>query len=216
MKEVQFRWSYQDLPEVLNSFLAFTGTGEATMRLYDDGWRIANLSIVESDAAPPRTASQKKQIQAFKETEWARQRAAAAEAERRAAEHSRRLAESQTPTRTIGEYKHYENMGDGSTGDKWKLGIIKLTDVGFSLVRGYTTHNIGFATFTGIEIPYVNGNRYSDRLAFHIFAKLKRPLGGYSSSELGLLFVDAGDRERLCRDLLAAYKAWALKYPEFR
>ena len=45
IKEVQFSWRYHDVPGPLNRFIVSGGTGEAVIRLYDDGWRLENINL---------------------------------------------------------------------------------------------------------------------------------------------------------------------------
>lgn len=45
IKEAQFSWAYTDLPSVIKRFASRGGTGEGYFRLYDDGWRLEDVSL---------------------------------------------------------------------------------------------------------------------------------------------------------------------------
>src|ERR1035441_6172152 len=42
MKEVLFRWSFVNIPNVLRPYVVGGGTGRAIIRLFDDGWRVGS------------------------------------------------------------------------------------------------------------------------------------------------------------------------------
>ncbi|MDD3471319.1 MAG: hypothetical protein PHS86_00905 [Syntrophaceae bacterium] len=55
MKEAKFTWAYVGLPSILKRYAVFGGTGTALLRLYDDGWRVEDISLSFSDTPAPLT-----------------------------------------------------------------------------------------------------------------------------------------------------------------
>ena len=43
LKLAKFSWKYKNLPQEIQPFACAGGTGSATFRLYDDGWRVGQV-----------------------------------------------------------------------------------------------------------------------------------------------------------------------------
>ncbi len=78
LQEVHFTWTLVGLPDRLKPLAAWTGTGEAIMRLFDDGWRLDSISSQRFDKSATRpTPAQQAQIDQFRAAELERVRAEA-------------------------------------------------------------------------------------------------------------------------------------------
>jgi hypothetical protein len=129
MKEVLFRWSMVNVPDVLKPFVAVGGTGRATMRLYDDGWRVENGPNLSNDTTPSTlTAAQKVQIDSLREAERNRLREAAVKAQSAEKLRLDRITTSKTPTQTLYKFKSQTSFQVGSGREQFTTFNIEVTD----------------------------------------------------------------------------------------
>lgn len=96
-----FTWKYTGLPKYSSNFAAAGGTGKAEFRLYDDGWRLSNVLLM--DAAKERYAvSDEARAQVISELRAAVEAKAEA-ARRKQAEDAARRAAAEAERRRLRE-----------------------------------------------------------------------------------------------------------------
>ena len=129
VKEAQFTWGYVELPSLVKRYALQGGTGSATFRLFDDGWRLERVNTQVSNT--PVTLSPKEVEEESADTQ--------AEAERRklAIENQvKHIQESRTPKKVIETFSFptFTNLGN----KLWEKPItqeIILTDVDVEFIE---------------------------------------------------------------------------------
>jgi hypothetical protein len=143
MKEVLFRWTMVNVPDVLKPFVAVGGTGKAIMRLYDDGWRVENGPSLSNDTTPPTlTAAQKAQIDSLREAHFNRVREAAAKAQSAEKLRLEKVAASKTPTQTLYKFKAQTLLSVAPFPDKRTTVDVEVTDANVTIDVEATSANV--------------------------------------------------------------------------
>jgi hypothetical protein len=102
MKEVTFTWSSRGIPGLLRPIVCVSGTGQAILRRYDDGWRVQEVgSLRKNCAARAWTDLERTQIAQFKTAEQERLRVEAEKAQRAESQRLEQIEVSKKPTREL-------------------------------------------------------------------------------------------------------------------
>ncbi|MBU4185842.1 MAG: DUF1566 domain-containing protein [Proteobacteria bacterium] len=60
-KQVHFQWKYENIPFIPKRYVIEGGTGTAMMRKYDDGWRLEEISLKQSDSEASLSAMEQEE-----------------------------------------------------------------------------------------------------------------------------------------------------------
>jgi hypothetical protein len=136
LKEAQFDWEYIDLPSIARRFAVRGGKGVGVFRLFDDGWRLAEVKLEASEEAVQLSAAEEQQQAADIQAEQERKRQEMLAQQRANAERARRLEQSSTPTKVLRSYEFALPSGFG-VNKKLTPHKIVLTDVDITGTSSY-------------------------------------------------------------------------------
>jgi hypothetical protein len=190
MKEAQFIWEYQDLPSIAKRFVLRGGSGVAEFRLYDDGWRIENLSLKDGTEPASLSASERADEEKDRNAEVQRQEAERQQKEMQEAQKkaeagklARLVEESKQPTHDIGKYR-YVACAAGGAQSKSVYGQVTLTDAGMN--------------FSGTNNCLIPGWGRSTTIAFYyLYKQNQMPISGEKSGNLFYLKTRSGSTANL-------------------
>ncbi len=111
VKFAQFTWQYEALPSLVKRFAVKGGNGSAVLQLYDDGWRIAQVTMAPSEEPAPLSAEEIKAVGEDEAAESSRRAELAKAASIAANKLAARIQESRSPTRVIRTFIHKCNSG---------------------------------------------------------------------------------------------------------
>jgi hypothetical protein len=94
MKEAIFTWEYREIPRILKRLCSRGGSGTATLRLFDDGWRIESVRAEASPEGIPLSESEKAEEAADLQAEQDRRQKIQERLEER-------IAQSKKPTKVL-------------------------------------------------------------------------------------------------------------------
>lgn len=208
VKEVQYQWEYNNLKGPARRFIVRGGTGVALMRLYDDGWRIEEISIKEGTQgfvlSPAEKAEADKDRRAELERKRAEQERLAQEAERKRREKEKRdrlIAESKKVKRTIGSFTCLDSFRGKNRSGR----TISLTDV-----------SVNHSCRTREDIWYGDIDE-------HIRTKCKQTAMGWTKpcviinpGRTWLVFDSRTKRDSFFKALDLAISKWRSSYPELQ
>lgn len=102
---VNFDWQYNNLPPLSRRIAVKGGQGRAAFRLFDDGWRVANLiSITVSETPYPLSQREEQEIAKDIASERNLQATAQQEAETAKRAFDARVRIASTSTKVLGRY----------------------------------------------------------------------------------------------------------------
>ncbi len=129
-RAVEFEWRYPQLPPLIKRLATQGGSGLAIFRLYDDGWRLVEVTNeVLSESPYPLSEEEKQSFASDISSENARRAAAQEAAENAKRAFAERLSLSRTPTREFGSYTFEGHSATwGNT-----LVNVKVSDVGLQI-----------------------------------------------------------------------------------
>lgn len=226
IKEVQFSWTYHNVPGPLNRFIVSGGTGRALIRLYDDGWRLENLdlspNINTSYGLSEAEKAEAQQQMAIRQEELNR------EAERAQLEAARVGAEQERVTVIIGNSKTNTGQPIGSFAlqSRNKAEVISVFNTGIQLpfiqpVPGGAY--FWFGNFYSISPVGTRGTRPGFIAAedYPCVSWLTR--NGKDGSEGGGLasiglyspcFEDDATRDNFVSTVIDTFNKWRMQFPE--
>jgi hypothetical protein len=190
IKQAEFTWAYDSLPSIVKRFAIKGGTGKATFKLYDDGWRIQDVNFENSKEPFPLTDNDKKEVAQDIETV----RLAKQELERFIKE------EASITTKVI-----FEKQAKSKNG----IWYVTLTDVYF---EAKYVHNGNNSSYNKTERLYFYQNKdlKCDGRRLH-YIMYPDYLNRKTTSKRSFLF-----HSEMCPKLLpeinAAAKAWNVKF----
>jgi len=227
-KEVQFTWTYVDLPSKVKRFAADGGTGISIFRLFDDGWRIERIKTSPSDKPIALSEEEKREDEADLATEQEKRRVEAQkqrvlaqiaeEARRQESDRlAKRVLESKTYTKTIAEVKFSHTFlmvgGPPIAGEQ----DITLSDVTitfkehiygrtkptpFTIWFGYIT---GMSTTSDIRVT----SRPEDGW---LYVETDRDRWDHQSTIFEIPFQNAAQRDDFLKKFSAALQQWRNRF----
>jgi hypothetical protein len=203
IKEVLFRWSYTNVPEVLKPYAVVGGPGRATMRLYDDGWRVAGEpELSYNTAAPILSAAQQHQMDLFKEAERTRLQGLQRDLQREVQRRKESFEASKIPTRDILTTVGLCEVGNGVGGYKHvACGKYTVTDVSVVVERPPTKEVVWFGNIFDLK-KNRNGADY------FILDCVQQ--GSLPNLRIG--FFTENERNAFSAAIASAHEAWFAKY----
>lgn len=201
MKEVQFRWEYEEVSAVVRRFIPKGGTGTAFLRRFDDGWRVASLTLTSgSDAFAPTRADQDA-AESDRRSEAERRRAE----QQHLADESRRLAklsgESARRTRVVMAFDAYDSF---AADEDDRFPSPELTDVDL-----FGRFGLGRIVRVRMQGERATGSRAPWKAEVSYCAPGER-----GSTGKAVWFKDEAGCRRFAKALNASIIAWRAKYGE--
>jgi len=129
MKEAQFTWAYVELPSLVKRFAFQGGSGSASFRLFDDGWRLENVQIQVSNVPVVLSPKEQEEELADIQAEDARIRLAIEQ-------QAKHIQDSRVPTKVIETFSFptFTNLGNKA----WEKPIMQnivVTDVDVEFIE---------------------------------------------------------------------------------
>ncbi len=195
LKEAQFRWRYEELPSLVKRFAVEGGTGKATFRLFDDGWRLEGVET-KSSGTPVVLSAQERSDEAADEMNEVALRKQDKERLTKLLAESRTPKETYLSRRTTGIFGRYRQ-------------IITITDVDVTYILLCTGSgpecNKQARVWYG-DIIEVN-NRYANQSVVSIAIRNR----GWS---WGLEVGSPEESTEVAQILASAINKWRVRYAE--
>ena len=191
-KEVQFRWDYGGFNEVTKRFIVRGGTGVAIARLFDDGWRLAEIRLQELGDGFVLSPEERAAADKDRDTET----------QRRLAE-ERLVAQARQASAVISKCGPIAGFSFFTDSDSFSV-----TDAG---VSGAYHANIAY-----IDVQYFlkidpNPTEFDSRPGIWLSDHPWNPGG-----DIGIRFTGpqrAANRDTCYKDILQAYDRWRTRFP---
>jgi hypothetical protein len=209
-KEAQFNWEYSGVEGVARRFLVKGGTGNASFKLFDDGWRVDNISTKESKEGFSLSSDEQAAVDKDKQIESLRQKEEAqrlAEDDRKRQEDQERKAQllesSKIPTRTIGTFNDINSFNAKPRSRGTLLTDVNVDRVGSPFDQAFTLW------FGDIKDQPTMKNYVQTAMGWNGFCVEMNSTGYYS-----VVFKERDDCEKFYQALLKALANWHEKYKE--
>ena len=187
--EVQFRWTYENTSPELRSLIVSGGTGIATTRRFDDGWRLESVSVGR-DKPIPLTAGERAQLSSVFAEIAAGRRARLSSAEQAYAA-CRNVEGGDVVTGAV-LFWLQSHVG------AWRLSDLRIGQAGIIASSATGTASIPFAEFRRVGRP----DSYTYQPGVQAWVQF------YAPGWRGIAFSTAGAADAFYEEIQRARSAW--------